>query len=468
MQPKQMAAELLPLLGGERNIDKVTHCTTRLRFVLHDPGLADAAAIENLEGVEGVYARIGQVQIILGIGTVGKVHKALLDIIHLPEAEAAAKCAGTAAARTPLNPVIRLAMLLSHIFMPILPVIVACGLLNGLLGTIQAFHLVPADNAFMILLHIFSSTAFIFLPIFVGYYAAKELGGTPLLGAVLGGVLTHPALLNPYALGSKIPETIGVLGFQIPLVGYQGTVIPILASVYLMSHVEKLLRRSVPRSFELLVVPAVAIILTGLISLLAIGPAVMHIGGLVINGLDWAMQHGGLFAGLLFGGTYSLIVITGLHHSFHAVEASLLADPGIGVNFLLPIWSMANVAQGGAGMAVFFATRDPQLKKIAIPAALPAFFGIVEPVIFGVNLKLVRPFIGALTGGALGGAYVVQTKVVTNSFGLTGIPMLAIAAPLGGPNIIHYLTGFGIAAAAAFISTWVLLLRDTSNRLQRR
>lgn len=473
MQPKQMAQELLPLLGGARNIDKLAHCTTRLRLVLHDEARADPSAIEKLEGVEGIYARGGQLQIILGIGNVTKVHRMLTDMIRTAAADAAAGATeGTTAGTTsnpasrpaPVpNPIIQLALLLSNIFVPIIPVIVASGLLNGLLGTLKAFNWVPEDNGFMVLLSMFSSSVFIFLPILVGFYAAQEFRGTPLLGAVIGGVLTHPALLNPYALGSKLPEAIDLLGFTIPLLGYQGTVVPIIVSVYLMSRLERGLRKIVPNSIELLLIPVLTIILTGFISLSVIGPAVQFIGHIVISGLESAMRYAGVFAGLLFGGTYSLIVITGLHHSFHAVEASLLADPDVGVNFLLPIWSAANVAQGGAGLAVFFRSRDSQLKRVAAPAALSAFFGIVEPIVFGINLKLVRPFIGALIGGALGGAYMVQAHVSASSFGLTGIPMLALAAPLGGSNILQYGIGLGIAAAVSFIGTWLLISRKAPN-----
>lgn len=471
MQPKDIARELLPLLGGIQNIDKVAHCTTRLRLVLREEGKADVAAIEKLDFVEGVYNRTGQIQIVFGTGIVNKIYRALLELTRPPEAETIAAEAEAAEPipvnRTSINPVIRLAMLLSNIFVPIIPVIVASGLLNGVNGTIKAFHWVPADNAIITLVGILSSSAFIFLPILVGFHAAKELGGNPFIGAVIGGILTHPVLLNPMADGTKIPETVDFFRLQITLIGYQGTVIPVIISVYLMSLIEKGLRKAVPRSFELLVVPFFTIVLTGLISLLAIGPTVMFIGGFLTSGLDYTLKHAGLITGLLFGGSYSLIVITGLHHSFHALEATLLADPQIGVNFLLPIWSVANIAQGGAGLAVYFRTRNARLKEIAFPAALSAFLGIIEPVVFGINLKLVRPFIGALIGGALGGAYVAQAHVLTNAYGLTGIPMLAIAAPFGRANILHYLIGLAISVVSAFVSTWLMLTRDIHIRKRR-
>jgi PTS system sucrose-specific IIC component len=226
-----------------------------------------------------------------------------------------------------------------------------------------------------------------------------------------------------------------------------------------MSRLELRLRKMVPSSLDLFLIPFLVIIFIGFISLLIIGPISLFIGDIMTNTFE-LVYKAGVIAGFLFGGLYSLIVITGLHHTLHAVEMELLANPEIGVNFLLPIWSMANIAQGGAGLAVFFKTRNERIKKIAIPSAFSAFLGIIEPVIFGINIKLVKPFIGAAIGGAFGGAYVVLTHVVANSFGLTGIPMIAIVAPLGISNLIHYLIGLGISVITAFIATFILWKKE--------
>ena len=192
-----------------------------------------------------------------------------------------------------------------------------------------------------------------------------------------------------------------------------------------------------------------------LLSLIIIGPIGYKIGDGITYLLNTIYQFAGPVAGLIFGGLYSTIVLTGLHHSFHAIEAGLLANKDIGVNFLLPIWSMANVAQGGATLAVYFKTKQ-KTKEIAIPAAASAFLGITEPAIFGVNLKLGKPFIAAAIGGAIGGAYVVWMQVAANAYGLTGIPMLTIVAPLGMMNMIHYIIGFAIAVITAFVATFIL------------
>lgn len=465
MDTKKAASELVELLGGKENVVSATHCATRLRLVLHDDNKPDKQAIEEIEGVKGVFSASGQFQVIFGTGLVNKVYADFAEITGVgakDSDEGEKRVDHNEAMKKKMNPLARIARTLSNIFVPIIPAIVASGLLMGLLGMMRAFEWVAPDSPWILFLDMFSSAAFIILPILIGFSAAKEFGANPYLGAVLGGIMTHPVLLNPWTLANAEPETIQFLGMNVDLLGYQGTVIPILLVVYLMSKIERGIRKVVPNAIDLLVTPFLTIMLTGFIAMLFIGPLGTWLG----NGLTWSLDFiyntAGPFAGLIFGGLYSTIVITGVHHSFHAIEAALIAD--LGVNFLLPIWAMANVAQGGAGLAVFFLTKNPKVKEIAIPASFSAFLGITEPVIFGVNLRFMRPFIGAAIGGALGGAYVVFTNVVTNAYGLTGIPMFAIAAPFGTANIMNYLIGFIIATAGAFIATLVLGLKEDTTK----
>ncbi|WP_025027106.1 sucrose-specific PTS transporter subunit IIBC [Caldalkalibacillus mannanilyticus] len=459
MNHQEIAKQLVPLLGGKENIVSAAHCATRLRLVILDESKIDKQAIENLEGVKGAFASSGQFQIIFGTGIVNKVYTAFSLEAELDKQDASKH---NEAIKQKMNPVARLAKTLSNIFVPIIPAIVASGLLMGLLGMMRAFQWVEADSSWIVLLDMFSSAAFIILPILIGVSAAKEFGSNPYLGAVMGGIMTHPALLNPWGLGNAEPESLLFMGLDVALIGYQGTVIPILLAIYVMSKIEKGLRKVVPNALDLLVVPFVTIILTGFIAILAIGPLGMFLGELITNTLNFIYNYAGFFAGLIFGGLYSTIVITGVHHSFHAIEAGLIAS--VGINYLLPIWSMANVAQGGAGLAVFFRSKRAKTKEIALPSALSAFLGITEPIIFGVNLKYRTPFIGAAIGGAAGGAYVVFTNVVANAYGLTGIPMIAIVAPQGMSNLMNYLIGFAISVVTAFVVTWLLGIKEEDQK----
>lgn len=459
MNYKDTAEKIVPLLGGKENIISATHCATRLRLVLQDESKADKAEIEEVEGVKGAFASSGQFQIIFGTGNVNKVYEQLQPMIGRIETDTVSHAE---AVKQKMNPFARFAKTLSNIFVPIIPAIVASGLLMGLLGMMKAFEWVSTDSPFIVLLDMFSSAAFIILPILIGVSASREFGANPYLGAVIGGILTHPALLNPWGLAEAKPEYLNFAGMDIAMLGYQGTVIPILLAVYMMSKIEKGLRKIVPNSIDLLVTPFLTIISTGFIALIAIGPIGRGLGTMITTTLTYVYDTAGFMAGLIFGGTYSLIVLTGVHHSFHAIEAGLLAD--LGKNYLLPIWSMANVAQGGAGLAVFFMTKRAKTKEIALPGAFSAFLGITEPVIFGVNLRYRNPFIGGMIGGALGGAYVVFTNVAANAYGLTGIPMIAIVAPFGTSAIINYLIGFVIAVAGAFIATLLLGLKEEETK----
>lgn len=455
MNINETVTALLPLLGGKENIVSAAHCATRLRLVLADDSLVQKSAVEKLDGVKGCFSNAGQLQVIFGTGLVNKVYAEFIKVAGVNEAS---KSEAAAVAARKLNPFQRIARLLSNIFVPIIPAIVASGLLMGLLGMVKTYGWADADSALFIMLDMFSSAAFIILPILIGFTAAKEFGGNPYLGATLGGILTHPALTNAWGVAGGF-HTMNFFGMEVAMIGYQGTVFPVLLAVWFMSMLEKRLRKVIPDALDLILTPFLTVIITGFVALLFIGPAGRVLGDGISLVLSTLIAHAGWLAGLLFGGLYSVIVITGIHHSFHAIEAGLLGNPNIGVNFLLPLWSMANVAQGGACLAVYFKTRDAKIKAIAIPSAFSAMLGITEAAIFGINLRFIKPFLAALAGGALGGAWVVANHVNMTAVGLTGIPGIAIVQ---GNSIVNYLIGLVIAFGAAFIISLLLKYKTDS------
>ncbi|HDL7748042.1 TPA: PTS sucrose transporter subunit IIBC [Yersinia enterocolitica] len=455
MNINETAKALLPLLGGKDNIVSAAHCATRLRLVLADDSLVQKSAVEKVEGVKGCFSNAGQLQIIFGTGLVNKVYAEFIKVAGISEST---KSEAADAAARKLNPFQRIARLLSNIFVPIIPAIVASGLLMGLLGMVKTYGWADANSALFIMLDMFSSAAFIILPILIGFTAAKEFGGNPYLGATLGGILTHPALTNAWGVASGF-HTMNFFGMEVAMIGYQGTVFPVLLAVWFMSILEKRLHKIIPDALDLILTPFLTVIITGFVALLFIGPAGRVLGDGISLVLSTLITHAGWLAGLLFGGLYSVIVITGIHHSFHAIEAGLLGNPNIGVNFLLPIWSMANVAQGGACLAVYFKTRDAKIKAIVIPSAFSAMLGITEAAIFGINLRFIKPFLAALAGGALGGAWVVANHVNMTAVGLTGLPGIAIVQ---GNSIVNYLIGLVIAFGAAFIISLLLKYKTDS------
>ncbi|KAA5987038.1 sucrose-specific PTS transporter subunit IIBC [Pantoea sp. M_10] len=445
----KISRALLPLLGGKANIASAAHCATRLRLVLADDALADTAAIGRIEGVKGCFRNAGQLQVIFGTGVVNKVYAAFIAEAGISESS---KSEAADIAARKLNPFQRIARLLSNIFVPIIPAIVASGLLMGLLGMVKTYGWVNPENALYIMLDMCSSAAFIILPILIGFTAAREFGGNPFLGATLGGILTHPALTNAWG-GASGFHTMNFFGFEVAMIGYQGTVFPVLLAVWFMSMLEKQLRRVIPDALDLILTPFLTMILSGFIALLIIGPAGRMLGDGISFVLSTLIAHAGWLAGLVFGGLYSVIVITGVHHSFHAIEAGLLGNPSIGVNFLLPVWAMANVAQGGACLAVWFKTRDAKIKAISLPSAFSALLGITEAAIFGINLRFMKPFIAGLVGGALGGAWVVSVHVYMTAVGLTGLPGMAIVQ---AGSLLNYIIGIAIAFISAFVISYLL------------
>jgi len=449
MDVNQVAGQMVPLLGGKENIATAAHCATRLRLVLVDDSLVQKEAIEALDGVKGCFSNAGQIQIIFGSGIVNKVHAAFIQAAGISESS---KSEAADIAARKLNPFQRLARLLSNIFVPIIPAIVASGLLMGLLGMVKTYGWVNVDSALFVMLDMCSSAAFIILPILIGFTAAREFGGNPYLGATLGGILTHPALTNAWGVASGF-HTMNFFGLDIAMIGYQGTVFPVLLAVWFMSLIEKRLRRIVPDALDIILTPFLTVIISGFVALLIIGPAGRMLGDGISLVLSTLIAHAGWLAGGIFGGLYSVIVITGVHHSFHAIEAGLLGNPSIGVNFLLPIWSMANVAQGGACLAVWFKTRDVKTRSIVLPSAFSAMLGITEAAIFGVNLRFIKPFIAGIIGGALGGAWVVAMHVNMTAVGLTALPGMAIVQ---ASSIVNYLIGMLIAFGVAFTVSLLL------------
>lgn len=452
MDYQKIANDVLALVGGENNIVSVAHCATRLRFVLKDESLADKAKLEEINEVKGAFSSSGQYQIILGQGIVNRVYENLIGTANI---KASTTSEAKDEAMQNLNPLQKLARTLSNIFVPIIPAIVASGLLMGLLGMGSRFAWFNADSDMFALLDMFSNAAFVFLPILVAFSAAREFKANPYLAAALGGILIHPALQNAWTVGGGISGFYHLGPLTVAKVGYQGTVLPILIAVWAMSYIEKNIRKIVPNVLDIILTPFLTILISGFISLFIIGPLGRGLGNGISSMLGTVLGSAGAISGLLFGGIYSTIVITGVHHSFHAFEAEMIKN--LGGNFLLPIWAMSNVAQGGAAFAVFFKTKNEKIKSIAIPSAVSCLLGITEAAIFGVNLRLGKPFIAAAIGGALGGAYVVLTKVFMTGVGVTGIPGIAIVA---NGHMLNYLIGMIIAFGGAFISTWVLGVKE--------
>lgn len=453
MDYKKTAAEILRTIGGKENIISAAHCATRLRLVIADNSKVDKPVLENADGVKGVFEAAGQLQIIIGTGTVNKVYD---EFIQLAGVDAASKDDVKMAAANKAPWFKRAIKTIGDIFVPIIPAIVATGLLCGLLGGLTKAFPSMADTHLFTLLDMFSNAALTFLPILIAVSAAKIFGANVYLGAVIGMIMIHPNLVNAWSVGdgTNLPVLWSWFGaWNIHATGYQGHVIPVVIAVLLLSVIEKWLHKRVPEMLDLFVTPLVSVLVTGFLTMTVIGPVFSQLETWVLTGAQWLISIPFGIGSFLMGAAYAPTVVAGVHHMYNAIELSMLADSG--QNIWMPIATAANVAQGAAALAVGVKTRNKKIKSMALPASLSAFLGITEPAIFGVNLRFVKPLVAGMIGGACGAAVASVTKVYATANGVTGVFGFLITTE----SFFGYLLTFVVATLVAFVVSW-LLYRD--------
>lgn len=456
MDYKKAAEAVIKEIGGRENIVSAAHCATRLRLVIGDNAKCSKKAIENIDGVKGVFEASGQLQIIFGTGIVNKVYD---EFIAQAGITGGTKEDVKQAATAKQSIFKRAIKTLGDIFVPIIPAIVASGLLMGLL---EGFcNMIPslANSSTYEIFHLFSNAAFVYLPILIAISAAKTFGGNQFLGAVIGMIMIHSDLINAWSVSgmnaADIPKASVWFGlYDINMVGYQGHVIPVVIAVWLMSVIEKKLHKIVPEIIDLFVTPLVTVLATGYITLTIVGPIFSTVENLVLGaaGSIIALPFG--IGGAIVGGLYAPTVVAGLHHMYNAVEAGLLSSTGL--NTWMPIATAANVAQGAACLAVAIKTKNAKTKSIALPASLSAYLGITEPAIFGVNVRFMRPFIAGCIGGICGGLVAGLTGVGATAYGITGVFGFLITTSYS----LQYALIIIVATVVAFAVSWFIYKED--------
>ena len=455
MDYRKTAQEILDKVGGSKNIVSAAHCATRLRLVIADNSKADKTAIENIEGVKGVFEASGQLQIILGTGTVNKVFDEFIAIAGIT---ASSKAEAKEAAAQKQNAFMRALKLLGDIFVPIIPAIVASGFLMGIMNSLDfmiknGFINMDTSSSIYVFAGLFSNTAYTFLQILIAFSAAKAFGANPYLGAVIGMIMINPSLQNAYDVATngvlvKQPVFFGL--YEIDMVGYQGHVIPVVIAVWLLSVIEKKLHKIVPEVLDLFVTPLVSVFVTGYLTLAVIGPIFVWAENAVLYGIQWLLTLPLGIGSLVMGTLYAPTVVTGIHQMYTAIDIGQIAK--YGVTYWLPLASAANVAQGAAALAVAVKSRDKKIKSLALPSSLSAFMGITEPAIFGVNLRFFKPFIAGCIGGGFGALYASIVHLGAKGTGVTGIfgILLCLDEPL------QYLIEMLIAVGVAFVISFIL------------
>ena len=455
MDYRKTAQEILDKVGGSNNIVSAAHCATRLRLVIADNEKADKAAIENVEGVKGVFEASGQLQIILGTGTVNKVFDEFISIAGIT---ASTKAEAKEAAARQQNIFLRAIKLLGDIFVPIIPAIVASGFLMGIMNSLDfminnGFISMDTSSSIYVFANLFSNTAYTFLQILIAFSAAKAFGANPYLGAVIGMIMINPALQNAYDVATNgVQQTQSVFFglYDIDMVGYQGHVIPVVIAVWLLSVIEKKLHKVVPEVLDLFVTPLVSVFVTGYLTLAVIGPIFVWAENAVLGAIQWLLTLPLGIGSLIMGALYAPTVVTGIHQMYTAIDIGQIAQ--YGVTYWLPLASAANVAQGAAALAVALKSKDKKIKSLALPSSLSAFMGITEPAIFGVNLRFFKPFIAGCIGGGCGALYASVVHLGAKGTGVTGI--FGILLCLDEP--VQYLIEMVIAVGVAFVISFII------------
>ena len=471
MDHAKVAGEVVEAVGGASNISAAAHCATRLRLVIADESKINQQALDDNEDLKGTFAAGGMFQIIVGPGDVDQVYDHMVADhgvreVSKDEAKEEAEAGG--------NMFSRFIKMIADIFVPVLPALIAGGLLmalhsvltaEGLFGEQSVIQMFPALTDYDALINLVSSAAFAFLPVLVGFSAAKRFGGNTYLGAAMGAAMVSPSLLSAYSMTDAAAaakfwaytdqsSVWNLFGLEVTKVGYQAMVIPTLVVTWIMCLIEKNLHKVLKGTADFLLTPLITMLVTGFLAFTIIGPVTRVAAEYLTWGINWTYSTLGVFGGLLFGLVYSPIVVTGLHQSFPAIEIPLLpVNGGVG-DFIFPVASMANVAQGAAALAVFFKTRDAKLKGLAGAGGASAVFGITEPAIFGVNLRLRWPFFCAMAAAAIGSAGVALLNVRGQALGAAGFVGFVSIMPKSIPaylalEVLVFVLSFGFTFAYA-------------------
>jgi PTS system trehalose-specific IIC component len=453
---RQDVERLVELVGGSENIASVSHCLTRLRFVLNEPEKADKQGLESLSLVKGCFTNAGQFQVVIGT-EVDQVFKVLLDITGQ---SGASKDDAKLAARQNMNLLERGISHLAEIFVPLLPAIITGGLILGfrnVIGDIKMFdgQTLTEISQFWASVHSFlwliGEAIFFFLPVGVCWSTVKKLGGTPILGITLGVTLVSPQLMNAYLIGKQVPEVWDFGLFVIEKVGYQAQVIPAILAGVMLAFIENTLKRVVPAYLYLVVVPFVSLILAVILAHTLIGP----FGRVLGNGVAFAAKAAmtGDFAvlgSMIFGFLYAPLVITGIHHTTNAVDLQLMQE--LGGTPIWPLIALSNIAQASAVVGIILISKKHGERDISVPAAISAYLGVTEPAMYGINLKYKFPMLSAMIGSALAAAVCGSAGVMANGIGVGGLPgILSIQPQYWSIYLVAMLVAIVVPAALTLV-----------------
>ncbi|WP_368901013.1 beta-glucoside-specific PTS transporter subunit IIABC [Oceanobacillus oncorhynchi] len=459
MNQKQLAKDILSLVGGEENVGSVTHCYTRLRFNLKNNDLPEKEKIESLDGVISVQIQSGQFQVIIG-NEVGKVYK---EIEKQGDFNSGESDNDTQEQEKKGNIIGRFFEVIASIFTPIIPAIAGAGLVKGILGLVTTFNWASEDSDIVAILNIVADSVFYFLPFFLAVSAARKFKTNEFIALALAGGLMYPTLIEgAQAIAEGGATGLSLFGLPMPFIDYSSTVIPIIISVWLLSYVYKWVDAAMPSAVRIIFTPTIVLLIMIPFQLVAIGPLGSYLGIGLADGITWLFEHAGILAGGILGATRPLLVIVGMHYGLMPIAIQNIAV--LGFDYLVPVFLMANMGQAAAALAVFIKTKNKDLKTIAASSTISAFLGITEPAMYGVNLRLKKPFIAALIGSGIGGAFITGFGVTASAFVLPGLTSLPV---FSGPRFIYLIIGLIITIAVTMVLTFVLGFKDMESKKEK-
>ncbi|PAE08549.1 PTS beta-glucoside transporter subunit EIIBCA [Terribacillus saccharophilus] len=446
MNHRKTAEEILQLVGGESNVQNVIHCMTRLRFNLYDNSKADRQALEQVDGVLGSNISGSQFQLIIG-NEVPKVYKEIIANSNLSESKST-----EGESKQKKNVISSIFDVISGVFTPILPAIAGAGMIKGIAALLVTFGWLQEASQTYQILTVIGDGAFYFLPILLAISAARKFGSNPYVAAAIGAAILHPTLTAMFAEGGSI----SFIGLPVTIATYSSTVIPILLAIWIASYVEKWVDRITHASLKLIVVPSVTLLVVVPVTLITVGPLGAIAGNYLSTGTNFLFQNAGIIAMILLAGTFSLIIITGMHYALVPIMLNNIAVNGY--DYMMPAMFLANFGQAGAAFAVAMRSKNKKFKSLSFTTALTATMGVTEPAMYGVNMRLKKPFVAALIGAAAGGVLYALTDVkayiVAGMAGLPGLPTFV------GPEFIFAVLGLVLAFVAAAVVTWIIGFED--------
>lgn len=451
MENKELAGKIVKLIGGTENISQSWHCITRLRFNLNDESQVKVDELKTLDGVLGAQFQSGQFQVIIG----AKVAEVYEEIDHL--AGHSSNNSAPVKNTSKMNPIEVVFDVISGIFTPILPAIVGSGLIKGIMALFVSLGWLTETSSTYQVLQIFSNAVFYFLPFLIAYSAAKKFKTRESLALALAGILLYPTMIEGAAKGA---DPLSFLGLSIPLNNYTSSVLPIILGVLLLSFVDKWITKAIPKSLSIVFTPVLSLMITAPLTLAFIAP-IGNVSGQYLEIFFTSLfNFAGPIAGLLMGGLMPLIVLTGMHYAFFPSTLASFEKVGYDI-MLLPMNFIANMAQAGAVLGVIIRTKRVETRSLALSTLLPSFFGITEPAIYGVTLRLKKPFYSSLIGGAVGGCFYGLFSVKTTAFSIPGITSLPTYIMKGTNNFQLALIGIALSFIVSLLITILLGFQES-------